>query len=59
MLPYYLKLHELGVELSVCAFTCLIKSFASTSVFTKGLKARILLIKKGSIDYDIIDRYVS
>lgn len=54
VLDNYLKMRELGIELNVYTFTCLIKSFAGASAFTQGLKAHALLIKKGFIDYDII-----
>ncbi|KAK2658747.1 hypothetical protein Ddye_005280 [Dipteronia dyeriana] len=54
VLTNYMKMRELGVELNVYTFSCVIKSFAGASAFTQGLKAHALLIKKGFVDYLIL-----
>ncbi|KAK0577168.1 hypothetical protein LWI29_028875 [Acer saccharum] len=54
VLANYMKMRELGVELNVYTFSCVIKSFAGSSAFTQGLKTHALLIKKGFVDYVIL-----
>lgn len=40
-------MRELGVELNVYSFSCLIKSFAGASAYHQGLKTHALLVKNG------------
>ncbi|KAJ4713787.1 Pentatricopeptide repeat-containing protein [Melia azedarach] len=50
----YLKMRELGVELNVYTFSCVIKSFAGATALNQGLKTHALLIKNGFVDYSIL-----
>ncbi|KAL5776221.1 hypothetical protein ACOSP7_009147 [Xanthoceras sorbifolium] len=54
VLANYLKMRELGVELNVYTFSCVLKSFGGASAFTQGLKTHALLIKNGFVDYAIL-----
>lgn len=54
VLVNYMKMRELGIDLNVYSFSCVIKSFAGASAFTQGLKTHALLIKNGFIDYSIL-----
>ncbi|KAJ0086755.1 hypothetical protein Patl1_07676 [Pistacia atlantica] len=54
VLVNYMKMRELGVDLNVYTFSCVIKSFAGASAFTQGLKTHALLIKNGFVDYSIL-----
>ncbi|KAK3229776.1 hypothetical protein Dsin_001657 [Dipteronia sinensis] len=54
VLANYMKMRELGVELNVYTFSCVIKSFAGASALTQGLKTHALLIKKGFVDSAIL-----
>lgn len=50
----YMKMRELGVQLNVYTFSCVIKSFAGASALMQGLKTHALLIKNGFLDYSIL-----
>ncbi|KAL6983208.1 Pentatricopeptide repeat-containing protein, chloroplastic [Sarracenia purpurea var. burkii] len=47
-------MRELGIELNVYTFSCLIKSFAGASAVTQGLKTHALLVKNGLMRSSII-----
>ncbi|KAA8528017.1 hypothetical protein F0562_035114 [Nyssa sinensis] len=47
VLHTFSEMRELGVELNVYTFSCLIKSFAGASALRQGLKTHALLIKNG------------
>lgn len=53
-LSTYSEMRELGVELNVYSFSCMIKSFAGATAFRQGLKAHALLIKNGLVDSSIL-----
>ncbi|KAM7498263.1 hypothetical protein LguiA_022677 [Lonicera macranthoides] len=48
------QMRELGVELNVYTFSCLIKSFAGASALYQGLKTHALLIKNGLLSSSIV-----
>ncbi|GAA0157225.1 hypothetical protein LIER_38418 [Lithospermum erythrorhizon] len=54
VLGTFLEMRELGVDLNVYSFSCLIKSLAGARAFYQGLKAHGLLIKNGLLDDRII-----
>lgn len=53
-LSTYTEMRELGVELNVYSFSCMIKSCAGATAFRQGLKAHALLIKNGFVDSAIL-----
>ena len=53
-LSTFSEMRELGVELNVYSFSCMIKSFAGARAFRQGLKAHALLIKYGLVDSAIL-----
>ncbi|KAF8404285.1 hypothetical protein HHK36_009167 [Tetracentron sinense] len=54
VLSTYSKMRELGVDLNVYTFSCLIKSFAGSSALTQGMKTHALLIKNGFANSSIV-----
>ncbi|KAJ4952253.1 hypothetical protein NE237_029085 [Protea cynaroides] len=54
VLATYTKMRELGLELNVYTFSCLLKSFAGSSAVTQGMKIHALSIKNGFADGSII-----
>lgn len=54
VLGTFSKMRELGVELNVYSFSCLIKSFAGASALFQGLKTHGLLIKNGYVGSNIL-----
>ncbi|XP_057503827.1 pentatricopeptide repeat-containing protein At1g71460, chloroplastic-like [Actinidia eriantha] len=54
ILNTFWRMRELGIELNVYTFSCLIKSFASASAIGQGLKAHALLVKNGLINSSIL-----
>ncbi|XP_042493471.1 pentatricopeptide repeat-containing protein At1g71460, chloroplastic [Macadamia integrifolia] len=54
VLTVYTKMRELGVELNVYTFSCLLKSFAGSTALTQGMKTHALLIKNGFASGSII-----
>ncbi|KVH96615.1 pentatricopeptide repeat-containing protein At1g71460, chloroplastic [Cynara cardunculus var. scolymus] len=54
ILNTFSKMRELGIELNVYTFSCLIKSLGGASALYQGLKTHGLLIKNGLIDDSII-----
>ncbi|KAD6795696.1 hypothetical protein R6Q59_031747 [Mikania micrantha] len=54
ILKTFSLMRELGIELNVYTFSCLIKSFGGASALYQGLKTHGLLIKNGFIDDSII-----
>ncbi|XAR48913.1 hypothetical protein NMG60_11031900 [Bertholletia excelsa] len=54
VLHTFLRMRELGIEMNVYSFSCLIKSFAGATAFGQGLKTHALLIKNGLISSSIL-----
>ncbi|KAF5185806.1 Pentatricopeptide repeat-containing protein [Thalictrum thalictroides] len=54
VLSTYSKLRQLGIDMNVYTFSCLIKSFAGSSALTQGLKMHALLTKNGFADGSIV-----
>ncbi|XP_057954596.1 pentatricopeptide repeat-containing protein At1g71460, chloroplastic [Malania oleifera] len=50
----FLEMQELGIELNVYTFSCLIKSFAGASALLQGLMTQALLIKNGLMGSSIL-----
>lgn len=48
------RMREVGVELNVYSFSCLIKSFGGAAAFRQGLKVHALLIKNGFIGSEML-----
>ncbi|KAI8003758.1 Pentatricopeptide repeat-containing protein [Camellia lanceoleosa] len=54
LLATFLRMRELGIELNVYSFSCLIKSFAGASAFGQGLKTHAILVKNGLSNSSIL-----
>ncbi|KAL3509659.1 hypothetical protein ACH5RR_029060 [Cinchona calisaya] len=54
VLGIFSEMREVGVELNVYSFSCLIKSFAGASALYQGLKTQGLLIKNGLMSSNIL-----
>ncbi|KAK9270042.1 hypothetical protein L1049_025615 [Liquidambar formosana] len=54
VLSTFSEMRELGVELNVYTFSCIIKSFAGASAFSQGLRTHALLIKNGLASSSIL-----
>ncbi|OVA15719.1 Pentatricopeptide repeat [Macleaya cordata] len=54
VLDTYSQMRQLGVQLNVYTFSCLIKSFAGSSALTQGMKSHALLIKNGFLSGSIL-----
>ncbi|KAG5562463.1 hypothetical protein RHGRI_005256 [Rhododendron griersonianum] len=54
VLHTFSKMRELGIELNVYSFSCLMKSFAGASAVGQGLKAHALLVKNGLLESSIL-----
>ncbi|KAL4585171.1 hypothetical protein LXL04_009786 [Taraxacum kok-saghyz] len=54
ILETFSRMRELGIELNVYTFSCLLKSLGGSSALNQGLKTHGLLIKNGLIDDSIV-----
>lgn len=54
VLDTYSKMRELGVEMNVYTYSCLIKSFAGAGALHQGMKVHGLLVKNGFGDGSVI-----
>ncbi|KAL7605078.1 hypothetical protein Lser_V15G16969 [Lactuca serriola] len=54
ILETFSRMRELGIELNVYTFSCLLKSLGGSSALYQGLKTHGLLIKNGFIDDSIV-----
>ncbi|KAI3980779.1 hypothetical protein MKX01_025344 [Papaver californicum] len=54
VLDTYEQMRELGIELNVYTFSCLIKSFAGSSALIQGMKCHALMIKNGFVSGSVL-----
>ncbi|XP_052188387.1 pentatricopeptide repeat-containing protein At1g71460, chloroplastic [Diospyros lotus] len=54
VLRTFSRMRELGIELNVYSFSCLIKSFAGASALGQGLKTHALLVKNGLLSSSML-----